>query len=653
MQEEEKMKAFRSIFIKSATFGFAAVLLFAISMQGICQDADRAVTYQITTEHNGCITTSPELLPPLVKKWSIDLGYTVSYPLIAEGKVFVTVGNIDSYCTKLYAINAETGEIAWGPVLISLAPWSGAAYGDGRIYVVDYNGEMMAFLADNGSKLWHIKLPVQYFFSSPPTFRNGIVYTGGAGFSGALYAVDAASGTVIWMQGVWNGDKSSPAVTDDGVYVTYAGGISYKFDPNNGSQIWMHDTGYSGSGGNTPVIYDGRLYSNDHYPTFAGFALDTSTGAYRGGYDTQTTPAFYNGSGYVIYNGNLQRMVSNLAIMWTSTLTELVTPPIIVNGVVYIGSSDGYLFAVDPDSGLPFWSDNVGATILAPDEQDVTSPVSAMGAGEGIIVVPASNLLVAYGGASGNDSPVVTCTPPAEVECSSPGGTQYTINAEVSDSDGGPLTVKWFVDGDLVQTDTTNGGETDTISLSMTYTYPLGMYDILVEVSDGNNPTVSASTSVNVVDSTSPEVSVSVAETTLNTPNRKMVDIGFSASIMDIVDTNPAFSTAVYSDEDDICGTAGPDMSPDAVWTPNLMLRMECNPQGDGRVYLVVITAIDESGNKSYGCTTVTVPKSSSQQSISSVKTQAQEAMDYCLANGGAAPAGFFVVGDGPQTGKK
>lgn len=652
------MKASRFICIKSAMLGITciltAVLLFAVSTQGFCSEADQAVTYQITTTHNACITTSPELQPPLTKRWSIDFGAAVSYPLIAEGKVFVTVRNIGSYGTKLYAIDAETGDIAWGPVAIQGSyAWSGAAYGDGRIYVVNFNGLMRAFSASDGQELWNIDLPSQWAFTSPPTFKNGIVYTGGAGLGGTLYAVNAATGTLIWMQGVINGDHSSPAVTDEGVYVTYAGGVTHKFDPITGNPVWVHTTGCSGGGGKTPVIYDGRLYSREHYPTWAGFVLDISTGAYKGGYDTQTTPAFYNGSGYLLHNGTLQGMLtSNLAIVWTSSLNSLVTPPIIVNGIVYVCSSNGYLYAVDPESGLPFWSNDIGSTIDVPDEHNAMI-LAAMGAGEGIIVVPASNLLVAYGGASDNNSPVVTCTPPTTVECASADGTEYSVIAEVSDADGDPLTVNWFVDGGLVQTDNTTGGDTGTTSLTMTYTYPLGAHDISVEVSDGNNPVVSASTSVNVVDTTAPEISLSADMTSLNAMNRKMVDIGFLAAIADTVDPSPAFAATVYSDEDDACGTAGPDLSPDAKWSPNLLLRMECNPQGDGRVYLIVVSATDESGNKSFECMTVTVPKSNSPKAISDVQTQAQHAMDYCLANRGTAPAGYFVVGDEPQSGKK
>ncbi len=39
--------------------------------------------------------------------------------------------------------------------------------------------------------------------------------------------------------------------------------------------------------------------------------------------------------------------------------------------------------------------------------------------------------------------------------------------------------------------------------------------------------------------------------------------------------------------------------------------------------------------------------------SINSVNAQAAAARSFCEANGGAPPAGYFVIGDGPTIGKK
>jgi len=48
--------------------------------------------------------------------------------------------------------------------------------------------------------------------------------------------------------------------------------------------------------------------------------------------------------------------------------------------------------------GNVVWSAQVGSPINGPDEQDVSSPLTGLGAGQGLLVVPASDQLAAYGG---------------------------------------------------------------------------------------------------------------------------------------------------------------------------------------------------------------------------------------------------------------
>ena len=76
----------------------------------------QAVAYQIDPAHTG--SQSDGLTPPLVQRWSRELGNqfsTISYPLIAEGKVFVLVDNGTDNGTNLYALDEATGATVWGP----------------------------------------------------------------------------------------------------------------------------------------------------------------------------------------------------------------------------------------------------------------------------------------------------------------------------------------------------------------------------------------------------------------------------------------------------------------------------------------------------------------------------------------------------------
>jgi outer membrane protein assembly factor BamB len=69
-----------------------------------------------------------------------------------------------------------------------------------------------------------------------------------------------------------------------------------------------------------------------------------------------------------------------------------------VGGTVYEGSSSGMLYGLSIKTGAVAWSTNVGSGIPAPDEQNVAQPLTGLGAGQGLLVVPAGDQLSAYSG---------------------------------------------------------------------------------------------------------------------------------------------------------------------------------------------------------------------------------------------------------------
>lgn len=138
------------------------------------------------------------------------------------------------------------------------------------------------------------------------------------------------------------------------------------------------------------------------------------------------------------------------------------------------------------------------------------------------------------------------------------------------------------------------------------------------------------------VDTAAPIVAATVAEDVLWSPNHKFVDVGLDAVADDDVDTDPVIDVLIYSNE------PGAD---DVVLGANgaLALRAERDGKGDGRVYLVVVTATDTAGNVGYDCTTVVVPKSQSRKHGEAVLAAAVAAEETCLATG-SAPAGWFPL---------
>lgn len=146
-------------------------------------------------------------------------------------------------------------------------------------------------------------------------------------------------------------------------------------------------------------------------------------------------------------------------------------------------------------------------------------------------------------------------------------------------------------------------------------------------------------------DNEAPEVACSVATDSLWSPNHKLNDVGLTYDVVDNVDPNPSVSVQVYSDEPQVGegdGSTDSDATDDGEV---LSLRSERSGNGDGRVYLIIVTATDESGNVGYDCCTVTVPKSKSKKHVAAVEAQALDARAECLITG-EVPAGFHLILD-------
>jgi uncharacterized repeat protein (TIGR01451 family) len=174
--------------------------------------------------------------------------------------------------------------------------------------------------------------------------------------------------------------------------------------------------------------------------------------------------------------------------------------------------------------------------------------------------------------------------------------------------------------------------------------YPVGTTTITWTATDAANNTASATQTITVKDTQAPSLSSSVTVRTMGPPfNHALINVGLAALFSDNCPGLGPLQVSVFSDEDDGTGTHSPDAVNIGLGT--LKLRRERDGDSDGRVYLIVVKAIDASGNTAVSCSTVTVPLSNSSASQTAVAAQAASAASFCSANNGAMPPGYFVVG--------
>ena len=297
-----------------------------------------AVAYQIDVAHTGNQPAS-SLRPPLTKKWSVDLQGPVSYPLIVGGRAFVTVAAPAATTNPeyLYALDVTTGQTIWGPLQVG-ENWSNAAFDDGKVYVVNDVGEVMAYDAASGARVWSVGVPSpQYAASTPPIAKDGMVFTAGTGIGGTLLGLDGVTGAMRWSAQVMGGDDSSPALGPEGLFVSYACLQTYGFEPTAGTALWYAAGPCEGGGGMTAALYQGRLWTRDWSTGNAVF--DASTGVKGQAFASDRIPAFLDTRAFVLLGSTLSALdLTTFQTLWSFTGDgTLASAPLVVNGEILRG----------------------------------------------------------------------------------------------------------------------------------------------------------------------------------------------------------------------------------------------------------------------------------------------------------------------------
>ena len=435
----------------------AATALVALAAAPAAVAASGSVAFQMNPGHTGTIDGAG-VEPPLQVRWVTDLPVTeeynnqgLSYPLIADGRVFVTSRGVDpDYTPSLFALDAATGTVVWSRAVPGRR-WLNPAYENGRVFALNDSGRIQAFDAASGALLWDKVLPGDLRWSgSPPVAVDGQIYASTITSTGGVYAIRESDGGLTWFSSLPNVSNGSVAVDSERVYVG-DGYASYALRRDNGQIVWRSPSSGSMEGGpgeGTYAVRDGRVYSRYY---FAGQILGASDGAALGSFPegraVAVTPAigFFQTWPPLSEGGTLYaRSVPGGTDLWSfSGDGALTISPVVVDDRVYTGSAGGWLFALDPASGAPIWCTNVGRGLPVPDEHNYSTPVAGFGAGEGLLLVPSGRSLVAYesGGSGGcpssagpgplaSSQPATTPPGSAPTGTSPPGGPAITLRAD-------------------------------------------------------------------------------------------------------------------------------------------------------------------------------------------------------------------------------
>ena len=240
------------------------------------------------------------------------------------------------------------GGIAWdfethGPIR------STPALVDGVLYFGSADGHLYALSADNGRELWRFDAgsPVG---SSPAVVEDLVIF---GDRNNTWRALERTGGRLVWelttgpdlpLPWGWEGwdylaasavVTSAPgAVRDTARPVVVFGsgdGRVRSVDARSGRVLWTHTT--TRRVRSTPAVADGTVYVGGG--DGAVFALDLVTGEPRWTFETDGMSMDASQTGF--------------------DRTQIQASPAVVDGVVYIGSRDASLYALDAADGSPLW----------------------------------------------------------------------------------------------------------------------------------------------------------------------------------------------------------------------------------------------------------------------------------------------------------
>jgi len=252
-------------------------------------------------------------------------------------------------------------------------------YGNVIFQLAD-NAILSAIDKRNGHTIWTRALG-QLSASSPAVTANTvyvtILFSGHSSSPGRVIALNSANGSIRWWRPLPSPSESSPLIDHDRLFFGSQNGIVYALNDRNGAVLWTYHAAAAVKA--SPTLSDGILYFGDYSghlqalsePTGRRLWVSGSEGALLGSGTFYSTAAVVYGR---VFLGNTDGRVyaydaSTGKLDWAvQTGAYVYSSPAVTNApglgpTVYVGSYDGNFYALDARSGHVSWTFNAHGRI--------------------------------------------------------------------------------------------------------------------------------------------------------------------------------------------------------------------------------------------------------------------------------------------------
>lgn len=403
------------------------------------------------------------LTAPLAVRWKftgVPFGNNPASPVSADGTLFFASG------TRLYAVDAETGTQKWrypkdtlltSPILSTPTVTGGTVYfgtGDG-LYALD---------TATGKQRWAAFNTKNGCTTSPVVVDNNIYFGSG---DQRIYCVNATTGDpnlAIWSNGKRAGREigadfaGNIVATNDTLYFVTGDQVLRAVSINSATQRWAQRLNATAAN-ITPTLSGDGIYVAVGDMVY-GFR--TATGQMRLSFnianEALTSPAV-DGDGNV-YAINSERLVVSISPRGRANWKQIpqleheaIAPPIVKDGILFIGTVLGGVYALDTQTGAIKWHYVVQPSAIDNTRIPTATNVSAqmLAVGNLLYALSDDGSLTAFNSTTNKQdslAPLVTVKEPTQGDYLN-GRPPFHISAKITDEGSGVVSrsVQLLLDG--------------------------------------------------------------------------------------------------------------------------------------------------------------------------------------------------------------
>lgn len=395
---------------------------------------------------------------PLALNWrytGVGSKNNPSAPAVTADRVYFATGS------RVYAVESATGAYKWRyPEDRALTTGISASpvFSDGTVYVASLDGKLTALVAETGKVRW--SFDTRQAINETPAVADGMLYFAS---SDTLWAVDAKTGVAptAWKSGVKLPAEieGAPAYANNTLYVITADQAIHALNATGGKEKWSQPVRGS-------VLHISPVISNDTVFVASGaslYAFSSRNGAPRNPIlfktDIVVSPsANADGLYTVLQDGTIHALDLRLRERWKTLPKlddEVIASPTLSGGLLFVGTVQGRLYAVDTETGTIKWMYTVKPSVISetttvPSTTNLASPIVV--ANDTLFVLSDDGSLSTFRtDAVDTLAPTITALEPDAGSISN-GSAPFRFEARIVDEGSGvnPATVRIEIDGQPV-----------------------------------------------------------------------------------------------------------------------------------------------------------------------------------------------------------